>query len=385
MSDEVGELPDQGTHAAAGLPATNPDRRLTRIRLDGDRFEGKRLPVDVTPELQRYERLIIEVAVQQWKSEHPGKNLPRFFRNQFQLAIVDVEPGSVMPVLERVSTSTYDDYFDQATHSVDAAFDAIVKGEGGQDSWVTELPDFRDFGNTLEPGEAIELGAKTPGMVRYTPEIRSVRFPDAPTRRRAVAEEEPRALVGRLTAIDANHGKFTLTDLHDREVPGTYTNPELTDDIKAVLNASTVAPVARIVARVAASADGQLARITDVESVELFESEREPWTRRLIELATLEAGWSEGVGEPIVFAALDAARQILRELKTTRDNYPGIFPSEDGGILLEWASVRKIVSVEVSPEIDFSAFRLHPEARSTEELDTEDLRAAVEFLRGALS
>ncbi|MBC7631724.1 hypothetical protein [Aeromicrobium sp.] len=403
MSDEESGLPDEsagsadsavvGAGAGAGTgtgtdtdTANQQTRRRTRIRLDGDRFTGKRIPVDVTPELQRYERLVIEVAAQQWKTQNPEKNLPRFFRDQFQLSIVDVEDGSATPVLERVSNSAYDTYFDHAAESVDKAFEAIIAGEEEEVSaWVTKLPDFRDFGSTLEAGEAIEFRPKTPAVIRYTPEIRTVRFPKAPTRKRAVADEDPRALVGRLTALDANHWKFTLTDLNGREVQGTYTNPDLTDDIKAVLNASTVAPVARVIAYIAADANGQLARIVDVESVELFESEREPWTRRLIELATLQAGWSEGTGEAIAFAALDAVREILRQLEVTVDNYPGIFPSENGGVLVEWASIQRVISVEVNPEIEYSLFRLNPEVRATDELETRNIRAAVDFLRGALA
>lgn len=364
---------------------------FAKLRLEGDRFHGARLPIAALVELERYERLVVEAAVARWFADHPHrKNLPRRFRSSFHLVIADVTDGSATPVLERQeSTSAYESYYEAGSLDVEAAFEAMILGADLSDAydWAYDSKDFTDFGKSLQSGEAINFHPDDDDApLRYTPEVREATlsrlggFEPPPVPEPETVETDG-TVAGRLVSMDADSQTFGMRLLGDVLIDGRYEDPERTDDLKVMLGSSAAAPVIRVDGLIRFSDQGDPEEILDAREVELFEVDGEPWSRRFVELATLAEGWNEGVGGArIQFPALDAARDILVALRRAGRNIPGVFPLEDGGVQLEWASADRVSSVEIDREPNFSLFDLIVEGRQIDSLETMRISDAIEFL-----
>lgn len=58
------------------------------------------------------------------------------------------------------------------------------------------------------------------------------------------------------------------------------------------------------------------------------------WAARLGELAALRCGWLDGAGHSVDPAAIETAKALL--LRLVGQDRPGVFPTPEGGIQLEW-------------------------------------------------
>lgn len=379
--------------ASQAALAREPDERgpFAKLRLEGDRFHDARLPISTLAELERYERLVVEAAAARWFRAHPArKYLPRGFRKSFHLVIADVEDGSATPVLERQEAATpYESYYEAGSLDVEAAFTAMIVGAdlAQEYEWAYDNRDFVDFGKSLGDDEAINFHADDEEMpLRYTPEVR------VSTLSRLVGSEPPAVVdpvsvvtegtvAGRLVKIDADAQSFGMRLLGDFLIQGRYEEPERTDDLKVMIGSSAAAPVIRVDGLIRFDEQGRPEEILDARDVELFEVDGQPWSRRFVELATLGEGWNEGVGGArIEFPALDAARDILAAVQQAGRELPGVFPMEDGGVQLEWASPDRVSSVEIGRDLTFSLFDLVVDGRRVESVDTSVLSEAVDFV-----
>lgn len=351
------------------FPPTTP---FARMELRGERFDGGRLPITSLVELERYRALVIAAATERWLAEHPGDPLPDDFVASFELDLVDIGEGSAVSEMEVVDTK-YSTYYLAGRDEVEAAFQSIVadnfKAEDRREWIATES--FWDFGNTLSPYETLVVreDATVEPKIWINGATRQSRFdrarelfeppPPAPVEKPVVARprNEEGTVAGRLNAIDAEKKTFRVDTLRFGPVRGKYDSDELTEDLKRVLDSSARAPVVRVTGWIRYVED-EVTAITKAESVELLEIDGEPWSRRFVELATLDSGWLDGEagGEPVVFAAMEAARELLKRVRVAGRREPGIFPMEDGGIMLEWADLTEVASVEIWPDLSFHLF-----------------------------
>lgn len=412
---------------------------FARLTLDGARFEGARLPIDALVELERFRDIILSRARISWSADHPGEEVPADFDEALALTIVRVEPGSATSVLERPETD-YDSYFTAAKDDFEAAFQALIatswtdpqtpsqiaeedEGEGEdedsspgpqevavvQDQLVARdaaraslvpfvgIQAFRDFGASLGVGESLRVADNDEIAIEVTPEIRVLRVrpaldffgenlppavPSGPDRTHTVG-----VTAGRLVGLNADRKNFELISLIDgRRIKGRYKKDDLTEGLRDVLNARSAAPVIRVEGRLSFLGDA-LEKVLEARSVELFEVEGQPWSRRLIELATMGDDWHpDGEGEVISFTALEAARELLRSLEK-KVNVPtvGIYPMQNGGVHLEWSSPERVTSFEISPDGEYEFFDLQVNARSVQEENTVGADRAKELLGGVFN
>ena len=371
----------------------NESESFAQITLDGARFTGGRLPLDAMVELERYQKVVLEAAKIEWLEDHPEMQVPADFAVGFELFISEITPGSAVLDIQRpVVRQTYKPYYkrgrNQYSRQLNAVMDPTVDVMTAP---LLAVPEFRATGASLSPGDTVlfDSTAATVPTTLLTPEdrdnlfaLRIVEYDKAIKRQKIKRHTDSGMIAGRLTALDANTQGFTLDSLHHGKVTGRYKNPGLTADLKAVLDSSTVAPVVRLKSELRYLED-ELKLISDVSNVELLEIDGMPWSRRFVELAGLSVDWSgEGGGaEMISFTALDAAGEILSNIHGRDGRIPGIFPMEDGGIQLEWASRESVSSVEVSPDAHFVLFALPPGSDIPTEKETNNLELVLEFVR----
>jgi len=415
----------------SGVPSEeSAEEHFARFTLDGDRFAGARLPIDALVELQRYREMVLEAARQAWFADHPGQSIPDDFDREFDLAISDVEDGSATPVMDKPA-SPYDTYYATGRDELETAFaeiintgfevdlvqvsapdqtdedDAAVRLEPPLFQFperiepltrLVDLPAFRAFGSSLRPDEALRLEPSIdhePVEVTASTGATVIRaFVELVERLRNPASEQPdevrsdkyvSTVAGRLFAMNADKKNFDMDTLHFGKVHGSYKDAEMTTNLRAVLDSSAQAPLVRVTGRMSWR-DGSLYRILSVDELELLEIETEPWSRRVVELASLPPNWHPEIdSSPVIsFVAIDAARDVLRDVEGLPP-VPGIFPLEDGGVLVEWSTPERVVSLEISPDAGFLLFHLDVATEEATETETDDISVVKEIVRGALA
>ncbi|WP_152442229.1 hypothetical protein [Rhodococcus ruber] len=375
-----------------------PSQEFARVKMDGERFARGHLPVSVLSELENYTALIREAAKLTWQEEHPDEDLPEDFASSFDLTLTEIKDGSADCVLQRSRSnrSDYAEYFDQARERIGREIRQTIIGLVEQtDECIARLDAFGNFGSSLNEDESLEVPTlPNEAPARITHAIYRERIFPAHERsisREAIIDEAPRPslynkegwLVGRLNAISANKSRFDLATEKYGDVHGLYKDDEILDDLRAVLGKSEQAPLVRIFGTLQLRSEFELFRMKDASAVQVLEIDEEPWSRRFIELGSLESGWEheDPDSEPVSFAALDGARKLLIHSSLHNKPQPGIFPQTDGGVSLEWASPDNVYSIEITPDAGFHLFHLGPDDIPFS-VETIDASAAEAFIEG---
>ena len=137
------------------------DQRGRRVKLNGPRFAGGRLPIDSLIELERYQQLLRVVARAEWEADHPTETVPDDFDADVSLTIERIENGSADIFLAFERTAVYAEYQQQAQDSVSETISAAYEGRelpplpGPVEDEVRER--VSNLGSTLEQGQSIEL------------------------------------------------------------------------------------------------------------------------------------------------------------------------------------------------------------------------------------
>lgn len=90
---------------------------------------------------------------------------------------------------------------------------------------------------------------------------------------------------------------------------------------------------------------------------------RPDWKERLLELCLLEDGWLDGDGLRMSAEAQDSAWDICKRVEQDGYPSPAIFPSEEGGIHLQWIlgsdnDCREIIVFELLPDLSYDLHRV---------------------------
>lgn len=377
-------------------PVTTPEERpaFSAMRLRGGRYDTPGFPLEALPELARYERLVLDVARALWKQAHPDRSrLPKGFAEQLQLRLTDVKGGSVVPVLERgtppgqTTGPLMDDVgglFEDARDLIEETFAAITANLEMPAALPPEaLTGFVRFGSTLREHERIEFRAGSAAPIVYSQQVRRRLLA-----RTAVERFQVEGLMGgRITRVDPEDHTFLVTTFDGRRLPGSYVDETVADDLLAVVNSQAKAPVVRVAGMLTVNAVDEVQGIDDVRSVEQFEVPEDEWGPRLMELAHLRSGWLDGEGEAVAFLALEVAREILSRADDLEHEAvtPTLSPTEDGGVLIEWASAARVVSIEIGPDLDIDMHRYAANGTSDlDERETVTIDGVLQWLRGAL-
>lgn len=377
---------------------------VKRLRLTGARFEHGHLPIDSLTELQKYQELHRIAARAKWRHDNPGEEIPADFDDSVRLAIESINEGSADIALGFEQIAVYAEYRVAAEDAVDSA---IAAAYSDTDDAVS-LPDYisheesiefrhtaTKIGETLKGEQTIEVYRASPeappvsiSLVTRPEAVKNLVFDEdflvSEAEQLAVAKIEPReaSLVGRVIVIEAEKKTFTLELADGHTVKGWYkSDQEKIEDLREVIDSPSEAPLTRIAGTLSFK-NGKPFRINPVDSIEQLEFDETSWGARLAEFASLLPGWSDGEGEQISSTALDAAQVLLREAFGLYEEPPGVFPTEDGGVLVEWADRDSVLSAEITDEGAFELFAIGRGDDDGEHSETIDLKQALDFLRG---
>lgn len=352
---------------------------LTPLRFRGGRFNGAGAgyPLDAIVELARYERLLIEVARGLWKDANPDRErAPRGFDEGLRLRLTNVREGSVVPVLERAGTHESqlfdpDEWISTSAMTVAETLEAVAGGAavppdfpaGARGALVT-------FGAGLKADEECLL-RKNGGEVSYTQAVR----------RRLVALIAPGevsiegAVVGVITGFETDRHEFFFTERSGPHVIGQYAKPSLFDDLRKVAAPERAAPLVKLECSYTLDESGRLSGIQDLDRLEVVVATNEPFADRLREMLLLRTGWFDGTGRPPSLTAIEWVRDFLAEAALLTNADLRVFPTVDGGLLIEQQRQDRRWSLEV--EEDGEALVLVAEGHRVSEYELAEPAEAV--------
>lgn len=373
MDIEDKAIPGEDGGDSKSSPASFVDLRLT-----GGRFEQQGFPVSALAELERLEELIEAVAKALWKRDNPSRlRIPNGFTSQFDLRLVRVDPGSVIPVMERSGAKGLfqpKDYFNASMDLIEDAFAEIISSLQLPDGFPEEAaPTMARFGSSFADDERAIFRASGTEPVEYSATIRKKFFGSV----RHGLLMQTGARIGRVSALDVDEQTFTFAGLDGKKVTGVFSDPLLWADLHEVLKQESANCWVRLNGSFRLRPDTSVHSVADVASLEVFDvPSTESWSRRLLELADLQDGWIED-GEAITTVSLEFARDLLTHEKLWKDGLPGLFPNPRGGVQLEWQQGswdRFVVSVGPNLELEtrytnrLTKVRLREEPKTIEDV-----------------
>jgi hypothetical protein len=356
------------------------------LRFSGGRYERGGFPLDAIDELEKYQRLIIEAAKKVWRDQNPDKQrLPKKFNDRVRLLLTSVEPGSVLPVLEREHTiiaKMPSDLLALSIGYVDEAFALIAEKQALPDDYPESMiPLTRMFGGSLSPKEKITFryGSKRP--VKYTQELRKA-FLES---QRVIDRAGSGALIGTVRMLDAAQ-EFIFIDAEDRAISGFFSEKSIFDDLHEVHGMRDTADLVWITCDfIFDEQREQVVRITDVAAAGTFAHSSDVWAAPLAELTLFADGWLDGEGSRVELTALLGALDLLDAITEAELEGPSIFPDLNGGVRLEWLTDDAHTTLTIDDQPHFSGYHLNVE--NGNEISFDDVAgrdAALAFLRGAL-
>lgn len=358
-------------------------------RLRGGRYEQQGLPVEVLAEFARYERLVVDVARGLYKQRHATRQrVPRGFASSFSLRLSDIQAGSVVPILERATNETdtlFDEdsgIFDEARILIQDTLRSIQSGSGIPRTFPPHaLREFSRFGRSLQDDESIVFDSGSPSEVIYSQSVRRLIHEKA----RLERFEIETLIAGQVIGVNAEKGTFDFRLSGGKQVLGRFSSDDIVVDLKQYLDRSTMAPTVAVSAVAIQSLDGDYIEIQDILSIEPVLPPE--WSERLLTLQTLENGWLDGIGKEVSRKLLRQVESILLELLDAQVERPYIYPTEEGGVQLEWPFTRGEVTLVILPEekVDVYSFSKEDDTDSIATFHWRNLESITEFVTGGIT
>lgn len=371
-----------------------------RIKLNGARFDGGRLPVDSLVELQRYQQVVRRLAELEWRSDHPGEDLPHDFDDSVSLTITEIREGSADVHLAFEQHSVYVEYQQEAQDAADSTLVAAYTGQPlpelasvpQEDRWQLR-EEIGSIGKSLADGQSIEFFAAPDDAnpIVVTVESRQAAqiqlgLPDfllPPVATPRAPKEQPRevSVVGHVTAVNTKSTQYEITTA-EGVIRGWYRdNSDLLDVLKKVLDDEASGPLTRITGELRTTITGA-SRLWNTTRVESIQFDDTAWGRHLSNFAALPEGWAGGFGKQITSDSLEAAQQIIKHASAAGTPVPALSPTEEGGVLLEWADQEGIRSIEILADTSMELFAMKASERVGTQRETTDVLEAARFAGG---
>jgi hypothetical protein len=187
-------------------------------------------------------------------------------------------------------------------------------------------------------------------------------------------------LVGRVSAIDANRQTFEFVDREGRRVDGRFEQLGLLYVMRDAIDRDPRAPFVRLSCRYSADAQGRLSVINEVDDFEIVVAPDDLLGAKLWRLLELKNAWRDGEGLAPHVSAVEWARDFAEEAGDVLVSDLRVFPTMEGGVLIEKQWNRHRWSLEVDAEGE--AFLVVVDAEgNTASQEPPDAATAAENLR----
>lgn len=323
-------------------------RPLIEPRLVGKRFDDHTIPLELLKDLAVLEEFVVAVAKWIYVQDNARQRTPKGFTVPLTLALTAVNKGSACPAIaieyEDPSAGLFpaanEDFFFRAAQAIGQVIDAAEHNEP-----ITQVPAnllgyFDRFGRGLRDGEVLEF---FPGRER------PARLTKLTRRRLLLASQneeitEEVTVRGMVPELDQAKMSFELQLPNGRKITSTVDAIHL-DTILEALNGY------RDGVKVSVSGIARFDRYERLDSFDMIEDaviiETNDPLARIDELRLLKAGWLDGIGLVPSKSEFDWLERFFAEQYPAALPAPYIYPTEDGGIQLEWRTANQDMSLEI--------------------------------------
>ncbi len=356
--------------------------KIFSLHYQGNRFRNARLPVDVLSDFPAFRDLLVSYAKDEWLRRHSDRQrVPKGFDKSLTFDLVDIEEGSAIPKLEWNRSSAQVNlpgFADEIEEVVEAAYSDIISLIEGQSGRVSALSSekvraLNRFGAGLRQNERIELSDRQSTKVVFLDAVRRKQLITGARETYQTRFEDIGELIGTLSKSEYDGGVTIRTVQYgDIFVPieATQVREEFDGNLGNEVQFELLVEL---------DSQDQFRRVADVFDIGIVDDELSAALTkcrvRLDELRTLEAGWHDGHGSKVTDSALSSAQTFL----TKRPSYCGafrIFPTENGGVLIDFEQGGWDYSVEVSPHGGVEMYGI--EIEGSGEIEPEEFNAVDE-------
>jgi hypothetical protein len=332
-------------------------QKFLKPKLNGERFQGHTVPLELLKDFSALEEMLIEVAKWKFLQEHPGRErIQRNFTKGLELQLEGVEDGSAILAIVLSFSALFPPenakYFEQARTEIVNAI-ALSVDDRPQVLPSSYLSYFDRFGRGLRSGESIDFPREN-GTVSLTSEIRKKLVRSAQVK----IWTEEKALRARIPETDLakNSFEFELSDGTKAKAPldDIYSDAVL-DAQRAYRNGAFVL----IQGIVQWDRDDHLKGFESIEHITPLDSL--DVTLRLEQMAAIGNGWLDGKG---VAPDKDKLIWLAEQFDACFDGnltLPYLYPTAEGGVQAEWTLNNTEVSLEIDLEnkqAEFQALNL---------------------------
>jgi hypothetical protein len=314
-------------------------------RFTGERFKGA-LPLSVLEDLSAYEDLLIEVAKYLFFEENQGrKRVPNGFNEGVSLELSNIDEGSSIPQILLVGILSFNPghlYLDKARDRISN----VVELASNNQSVNSLLPDhllkkFNRIGKNLGEGESIE----------FTPSEQAKSILSKNTRKNIIFSAGEKFFTEKISFRAKVTGYDKLTKECTIRISDTvlkFTPPA--SNVKLLLDAFNGyeggGNKILVKAEVKKDRADKIDSIAYIESIDKLDALDVP--SRIDELRSIENGWLDGNGVAMNNEGLTWFSKSFEEHFSDDLPLPYIFPMPDGGIQLEWNTIKFSANLELN-------------------------------------
>ena len=254
-----------------------PETTLFReIRFVGGRFDKAAgwLDVSVLSEVKYYRDLVVDVACEKWRQEHPDRQrLPSGFRTRFSLGIAgEIGAGSCVVTTHRrpdeQELTHIPDHFDDAAQVIDDTLSAVIERRPfPRVMTIPILRKFENWGSALEEKESIILEAGEKRSPPFDSELREALLSRLPA---GDPYTDGVNIRGEVRAVDLNAqtgGSFQIRLPNGDSIPGIFTDEQKASVIEALRDHSEAR--LSVTGKGEFEPSGKLERICQVDGVRI--------------------------------------------------------------------------------------------------------------------
>ncbi len=318
------------------------------------------MPLDVLPDLPAFRDLLVAYVKEGWREAHTDRErLPKGFVRGLTFDLVGIGEGSAVPAIRWDSDNAQlqlPEFRDEMEELVSQAFlkavqlvDGAASNASSESLNPEEIRALNRFGSGLQPGERIEFVDQNDvsGKVIYLDAYRRKRLLTRGRNSYEVRFDSVGKLLGsKVDEADVNGQIEVSTSEH-----GPLQISISAERVKAEFDGKIGADV-QFRLMIDLDEGDRFQRVADVLEIDLIDAkvvaDLERCRSRIDALRSLSDGWHDGVGRAPTEESISSAHRLLARNPGLAANYR-IFPTEDGGLLFEFAHGDWDYTIEVRP------------------------------------
>lgn len=336
-----------------------PSNLFLQLRLVGNRFEGHSVPLAFLPGLAPLQALIVEAAKVEYLRNHVGrKRVPKGFERSMELKLTSIKRGSVQLDVDLDKPedsplhSNQEGYFLRARDQLLAtlqeaekdelvAYPTLSKGMLSQfDKFAKSILDDEEI-HLVNPSGNVNGGVSAKFSIAIARRLKNA----APTDGETTQQIQIR---GSIPELDQASMKLQILPVNGSIIEAYFAADHLDSALK-VFNGYRRGCQADFHGIGRVNSAGRVVEITSLSQLNIIDIPSDI-SLQLDDIRALKHGWLDGEGRAPSHSGIDWIESRMHRYLTADFPRPYLYPTEAGGVQLEWSIESNEISIEVNLE-----------------------------------